>query len=143
MLPNQFFHITLHTLTSQRIFSKLFSMMLTRRICFKFNNQELISLVIISFILVTFLFDIRGDIVRRNYVLAILSLWKFTVRENTCTPLHMQQCKENKYQPCFLIHLHNPLHLNISLYFLPTVLYTFPEVPIMRICVIVKRFLCW
>ena len=47
-------------------------MMLTRIICFKFNNQELISLVIISFILVTFIFDIRGDIVRRNYVLAIL-----------------------------------------------------------------------
>ena len=89
MLPNKFFHITLHTLTSLCIFSKLFSMMLTRRICFKFNNQELISLVIVSFILVTFIFDIRDDIVRRNYVLAILrcekviSFWKFTVHENT------------------------------------------------------------
>ena len=37
-----------------------------------FNNLELLSLLIISFILVTFMCDFGGDIVRRNYMLVTL-----------------------------------------------------------------------
>ena len=41
---------------------------------------------------------------------------------------------------CLII---NPLHPNISLYILLTVLYTFPKVLTRRICLIIKSFLSW
>ena len=37
----------------------------------------------------------------------------------------------------------NPLHPNISGHILHTVLYTFPEVLIRRICLSINSFLCW
>ena len=37
----------------------------------------------------------------------------------------------------------NPLHLNISMYILHNVLYTFPKVLMRRSCLLIKRFLPW
>ena len=40
-------------------------------------------------------------------------------------------------------HFLDPLHPNISIYFLHTVLYTFPMVLTRRICLTIKSFLSW
>ena len=37
----------------------------------------------------------------------------------------------------------NPLHPNISMQILPSVLYTFPEVLIRRICLTITNFFGW
>ena len=37
----------------------------------------------------------------------------------------------------------NPLHLDISMHILVTVLYTFPKVLIRRICLAIKSFFSW
>ena len=37
----------------------------------------------------------------------------------------------------------NPLHLDISMHILVTVLYTFPKMLIRRICLAIKSFFSW
>ena len=47
-----------------------------------------------------------------------------------------------KLKEKFLIHL-DPLHPNIGMHILHTVLYTFPKVLTRRICLTVKSFYSW
>ena len=43
----------------------------------------------------------------------------------------------------FYVITFNPLHPNISMHILRTVLYTFPKMLIRRICITIKGFLSW
>ena len=43
----------------------------------------------------------------------------------------------------FSVHFINPLHPNISMQFLHTVLYTFPKVFTRRRCLIIKSYFSW
>ena len=73
-----------------------------------------------------------------NIVTTLEKIFRSTANSSSRNPFGHIMTTEYIIIKCLDI---NPLHPNISLHILLTVLYTFPEMLTRRICLIIKRFL--
>ena len=73
-------------------------------------------------------------------VITLETIFRSTAKSSSRNSIGHIMTTECIILKCLII---NPLHPNISLHILLTVLYTFPKVLIRRICLIIKSFPSW